>query len=88
MNAIGTNPVRLGNRTYRPEIYSVILLKLTLLVWLGNRTYRDESCQFGITRQIPIVLPLFEVRFLSLCVPVLVYVRLIPEHPLLWHYQC
>ncbi len=29
MNAIGTNPVRLGNRTYRPEIYSVLLLKLT-----------------------------------------------------------
>ncbi len=31
MNAIGTNPVRLGNRTYRPEIYGVFLLKLTLM---------------------------------------------------------
>ncbi len=32
MDAIGTNPVRLGNRTYRPGIYRVFLLKLTLMV--------------------------------------------------------
>ena len=40
MNAIGAKPVRLGNRTYRPEIYIVIPLKLTPIVRLGNRTYR------------------------------------------------
>ena len=36
MNAIGTNPVRLGNRTYRTWKDA----KLTLMVRLGNRTYR------------------------------------------------
>ena len=52
--------VRFPNRTYRAEIHSVILLKLTpmgmseyafgILHWLGNRTYR--ACDVNITRLI------------------------------------
>ena len=46
MELVRTNPVRLGNHTYRGGHMGITPLKLTLIVRLGNRTYRPGKNRF------------------------------------------